>query len=108
MSTCHRSCSHCVFRGIRNEEDSFSNDVFQNVRSAYKRGMLNTIKSKSKEHQLQLQKERDIYEQKLDLSRASATREQDVALAAQKARLQQETTSLCAQARPYPWLPLLL
>jgi hypothetical protein len=66
----HLCASTC--RLTQQEEHDFAVEVFNTVRSAYKRGFLSTLKGKNKEQQRALKQQRDVYEGKLQTARQAA------------------------------------
>jgi hypothetical protein len=70
-----------------NQEDAFSSEVFSSVRSAYKRGVLHTIRGKSKEAQAALQAAQKHAEQRMARSRIAVAREHELLRAREHAEL---------------------
>jgi hypothetical protein len=97
---------NCVCRDVRAEEDAFATDVVRGAHSAYKRGVANTIKGKSKEAQRQLKHQADSFHERLDVSRAGASRELEVAILAERRQAAEEADARCSKVRlvcALPW-----
>ena len=84
---------------MREEEDAFSTDIFASVRSAFKRGMVNTVKGKSKEQHRQLSEQRAAFECQIAQCRMAAARERELLVAGEVSRAQQAATAHAAHVR---------
>lgn len=85
---------------MRDEEDAFSNDVFSSIRSAFKRGMINTVKGKSKEQHRQLSEQQAQFDAKMARCRVAATRAQELAIMEEVKRIEGETAAHRTQVCP--------
>ena len=116
MRCTHRNCSACYSgpqhdarhhrnvpaadcSSVRDEEDAFSTDVFQSVRSAYKRGVLQTIRGKSKEAQAALAAARADAEDRVARARASAACEHQQARERERSAERAALALQCKQVR---------
>jgi hypothetical protein len=91
-------------RRVRHEEDSFSLAVFQQTRSAYKRGVAHTIKGKMKEMQRQLKQQRETSEEKLERERAAAAQKRRAERGVAEARHAREMNAHRAAVRRCSWV----
>ena len=89
--------TQCDCRSVRDEEDAFSTDVFQSLRSAYKRGVLHTVRGKSKEAQAAAAAAAAVAEERIGRARAAAAREHAVARARELSAERAKMAAECAQ-----------
>jgi RNase P/RNase MRP subunit POP5 len=87
---------------VRDEEDAFSTEVFQSLRSAYKRGVVHAVRGKSKEAQAALQAAQTAAEARVERARIAAAREGALARAQEAAAQLEAFEAQQTQARIAP------